>query len=483
MLVLALLAGLGSGSRAASRAAADDLREWPRTCPASNRFGVAVGAVGGGSGTVMDYDVAQLNAGWYQDFVAQIYPPRPAGLGYVQTIRLSDDGPFDDRACSVCPAWDRLRTAVVANPRSLWLIGTEPDSPAQDNILPEHYPRLYHDLYWFLKSVDPACQVAIGAVIQGTPVRLQYLGMILDAYQSQYGTRIPMDVWNTHAYVCREKRQSPGCGDCWGCNIPPGISADIGMDYHGEDMDNMEYWTANVIAMRQFMHDRGYGDLPLIITEYGILFPEELGFPMDRVQTFMLATFDWMMTATDPELGDPNDGGRLVQAWAWMSLDWKYTPHPYTLRTYLFDPDTGEISALGSAYASYTANLTQPAVDLEPLAIRNSEPAPDGTGGQTTTVTVDVTNHGSVTASNVVVSFEKDGTPAGEVTIPSVGAGEVQPASVVWSGLAPGQVLQVTATVGTAVQTPECDLDNNTQGATIVVALDRIYLPFLTWRR
>ena len=87
------------------------------SCSEADRFGVAT------SNWIGDYPVEQLHAGWYSNFNILASPPHPAGMEYVQTIRLSNDGPWSDRACSDCPTWAVLAAVVQANPGSLWLIG------------------------------------------------------------------------------------------------------------------------------------------------------------------------------------------------------------------------------------------------------------------------------------------------------------------------------------------------------------------------
>ncbi|NIN69719.1 MAG: hypothetical protein GTO63_34555, partial [Anaerolineae bacterium] len=99
------------------------------------------------------------------------------------------------------------------------------------------------------------------------------------------------------------------------------------------------------------MKERGERNKPLIVSEYGILMPEEYGFPYEKVREFMYGTFDYFMTATDQALGYPADGNRLVQRWAWYSLS--DTNYP---TGNLFDPDTGLITPLGLAYGSYTSS-------------------------------------------------------------------------------------------------------------------------------
>ena len=78
--------------------------------------------------------------------------------------------------------------------------------------------------------------------------------------------------------------------------------------------------------------------------------PPEYGFPFERVQAFMLAAIDFLMTATDRELGCPADGNRLVQRWAWYSAAGRV----YATGN-LFDPGTGWITPLGQSFAAWAA--------------------------------------------------------------------------------------------------------------------------------
>ncbi len=281
--------------------------------------------------------VERLGAGWYVNWTAQADAPRPNGMEYVQMIRVRD--------ANLSPNGESLELIARQNPGSLWLVGNEPDVPWQDNVSPTEYAAIYHEAYTMLKRVDPTCQVAIAGVSQASALRLQYLDMILDAYVAMYGEMMPVDVWNVHGFILREERGS------WGVDIPLGISVDQGRLFELEDHDNMEIFREQIVAFRRWMEERGEGDKPLIVSEYGILMPSEYGFSEEEVRSFMLATFDFFTTATDPTLGYASDGNRLVQRWAWYSLSDTVYPTGN-----LFDPATGQITTLGLAYGNYTSS-------------------------------------------------------------------------------------------------------------------------------
>lgn len=412
-------------------------------------------------------------------------------MTFVQTIRLSDDGPFPEKACSACPSWSSLTTVIQENPGSLWFIGSEPDR--QEYVRAGRYAELYHEFYTFLKAQDPTCQVGIGGVVQSTPIRLQYLDMILAAYYEDQGVAMPVDVWNIHNYVLRE-------ADDWGGGIPPETDPELGILYAIQEHDMLDPhptdpkklgWKRHITLMREWMRDRGYRDRPLVISEYGILMPDWPGYDYDypRVRDFMLATFDWMLTYADSATGYPADGNRLVQAWAWYSLNYNEPPFQGAVTWYhLFDPDTTAITDLGLDYGAYTAPLTDPfpgTIDLQPTSIWHTPPEPAGSNLVTITIKATIYNGGAETAENVLVRFKRDNTQTSEVTIPSIAAGESEVASVVWSNLTRGQSYQATVIADPNGDFVDCDPFNNSLSISILVTDMRYYLPLIgkNWSR
>jgi hypothetical protein len=292
--------------------------------------------VGAAIGPITRYDVEPLRLGWYLDWSARAAPARPAGAVYAPMIRL--------REGALEPTVEDIAAIAQANPGSLWLVGNEPDVKWQDNVEPAAYARLYHEAYTAIKTADSTAQVAIGGVSQPTPLRLRYLDAILGSYRAQFGVEMPVDVWNVHNFVLQELRGS------WGVDIPPGISDDQGMLYEVNDSDNLEIFRQQIVDFRRWMAQCGYQDYPLIVSEYGVLMPEDFGFSPERVAAFMTGTFDFFSTAADPGLGYPADGYRLVQLWCWYSLD---APPDYYPTSNLFDPQTGAMTAVGQAWVAY----------------------------------------------------------------------------------------------------------------------------------
>ncbi len=463
-------------------------------CTDRDRFGVWHPPLSG----IEAFDVGQLHAGWYNNWSVVENPAHPAGMRFVQLVRIAqgeappdvDAACFDENRPRACPTWDEVEAIAQSNPASLWLIGNEPDT--QDYVDADRYAEIYHEFYTHLKAADPSCQVAIGGVVQPTPIRLEYLDAILEAYETRYGPTpddlpMPVDVWNVHNYVLREKKRYEGCLDCWGCGVPPG-GPDEGELYPIDEHDDLNIWTGHLIAMRQWMKRNGYRDRPLIVSEFGILWPESFGppdYPFDyvRVRKFMLDTFNWMMTTTDDTdtIGYRADDNRLVQAWSWFSLaEDELEGIKIPNASHLFNPDTLAIMPLGVDYGSYTAPLTTPfpgSVDLRPVALLRGLASGSGGGFVEVTIAAKVANDGAAWAQDVLVRFERDGVPAGEATISSIAPGTTETVSVLWTGLTPGQTYEATATVYPDAGTIECNPFNNVYTASVVLGDHWIYLP------
>jgi len=293
--------------------------------------GLPLGAIG-------DYDWSQGLPGWYLNWRVMVSPPQPAGIRFAQMVRIHADG--------FRPALDVITEAARANPGALWLIGNEPDVIWQDNATPEQYAASYGTLYGAIKAADPTAQVAIGGVSQPTPLRMAYLDRILAAYKTQFGREMPVDVWNVHAFILREER------DSWGVGIPPGMEVDRGQLYEISDHADMAIFERQITDFRRWMAERGLRDKPLIVTEYGVLMPESYGFPPELVGQFMTDTFDYFLTAVDPNTGYPADENRLVQAFCWYSVaDTVYAT------SNLFDPETRAITLVGEVFQSYVSQL------------------------------------------------------------------------------------------------------------------------------
>ncbi len=236
-------------------------------------------------------EIASLKAGWYYDWGVRANPVRPNLMEYVQTIRVHQQLTCELYSANahnraICPyavphdyvfspGLDQIAAAARANPGALWLIGNEMDrrdwpGGGQDETLPETYAVAYHDLYHFIKSVDPRARIAIGGVIQATPLRLEYLTKIWNTYQQRYGSPMPVDIWNVHNFILKET------ADDYGAGIPPGSNALQGVTYPTDRTHvDMTIFDQQIRAFRSWMKERGQQNKPLRVR--GVVLARRVG--------------------------------------------------------------------------------------------------------------------------------------------------------------------------------------------------------------
>ncbi len=330
--------------------------------------------------------------------------PNMHSMAYLHLLRSTDlDGD-----------WQTLVGNVVRrNPGLLLVVGNEPDRPGlQDNDWPHEYARTYHDVYDFVKNLDPTAQIAVAGVVQPTPLRLYYLDKVLEEYQKRYGVKMPVDVWTVHAFILREIDPADAENEYenWGAGIPPGVydRKDLAIRYDVEDHGDIQIFKQNLIQFRKWMKWRGYRDKPLIVTEFGILMRPDYPAGDDRVydhefvREFMVDSFDFMRTAKDAEFGYPADGNRLVQSWAWFALNNVVDEeNSGCCNGNLVNHDSGSVTPLGEDFAAYTAKYGS-AKEYVDLALRSVSGAPlqipSGSAGERITVSYSLYNRGNLRA-------------------------------------------------------------------------------------
>jgi hypothetical protein len=356
-------------------------------------------------------DIRSLNAGWYVDWSVRINPERPAGMEYVQMIRVhqvidstkmynatTPCGISVTADRTICPYVDppqyeywppqgRIEQAARTNPGSIWLIGNEMDRPdwrggRMDEMMPGLYAVAYHDLRAIIKKADPKARIAIGGVTLPTPLRLQYLDKVWAEYKKWYGTDMPVDIWNVHNFIgsetCRiEKVGGRNEYSCYSFAVPPGANTNAAPpSYIGRDNLHIDMATfkKQIRDFRAWMKSKGQEKKPLIVSEYGVLYPT-LCVDTDPakkqacvnawnkapggyinledpavVHKFMLDTFHFFATEKDCTLSGV-DECRLVQRWAWFSLQdvgWNFNPHGS-----LFDVNSRAITAAGTKFRTF----------------------------------------------------------------------------------------------------------------------------------
>ena len=303
------------------------------------------------------YDITSMRFGWYVDYNANANPPTPYGMEYAPTVRVkqlkvAEGGGITDCRIGdnyvtpyeyiVSPSISSIQSMATQRPGMTWVIGNEIERidfgsgycSRQDEILPELYAHAYHDIYTAIKAVDQTAKVAIGSMIEFTPLREQYLDRVWAEYSSFYQTTMPVDVWNIHLYMLQENSCSAFPTNCWGAGIPAGLSATSGEQYTFLDNKDFTKTWAQILTLRMWMKNHGQKDKPLITTEYGVNFPawfncpnypDTTGCPFSQEEvrdSMMYPSFDAFLNQTSVELGDSFDGNRLLQRWIWWSADY-----------------------------------------------------------------------------------------------------------------------------------------------------------------
>lgn len=458
IIIIAILIGIAVTLWASTAISAPDL-EAQQFSYANGRFGF------GWTRKVSDVLArgwpAYLNAGWYWDWSARGATALPP-LQYVQTVRLKPVLSGNVQiGYTATPTGTTLLNAIASQPGATWFIGNEPDCSTMDNMRSEWYARAYHDMYYLIKAADPTAKIAAGNIVQPTNQRFMYLDRILAAYQANYNEPLPADLWSIHSYILCEKcypynipSEPFAWGACWVPDWPSRTSSEpYATFYSVYDHWDMDIFTQRIETFRQWMVDNGYRNHPLIIPEYGVLFYEGLvysGATYDaKSREFMYDGFDWMQSARDPLTGYRPDDGRLVQGWAWFSLDHGDYPGGS-----LFDPYTYQPTTMGRDFAAYTALLT-PTAEL--LTLDASITIPDGESGTpniepgtsvTATVNFTVSNSGNIGTEGMIVAKVIGNSPVspthysviGGTTIDYLGCcGDYETVALPWSNYIVGE--------------------------------------------
>jgi hypothetical protein len=285
---------------------------------------------------------------------------------------------------------------------------------------------------------------------------------------------MPADFWNMHLYILPEVLPDGnpngiasialGTDPALGISEPydpdgagpldAKDSCQFGDVYCYAEHDSMEAFREQVVRMRQWMADHGYRNRPLLLSEYSLLLPyaypngdpfsDEFGerFTPERVQAFMTNTFDYMSTASDPELGFPADNNKLVQQWLWFSV------HNFgvgQVSNLINNPTSGTLSNLGQTFRNRVASQA-PTINLYPDRASSLFAFTNITGTVDVTLEAEVGNNGTASAGAFQVTFYSNqgltnmiGTPQTIAAQAMTGCGTRNiTVSVPWSGLGPG---------------------------------------------
>ncbi|MFW6183086.1 MAG: CARDB domain-containing protein [Chloroflexota bacterium] len=464
-----------------------------------------------------------LKVGWYLNF-GRTAPAAPNNAEYVPVISVKQDRDSQGARLQTYTTEPPLTESglgalVDSNPGGLWIVGNEVDRVGiQGDTYPEVYATAYHDVYHFIKDRDPSAQVSNSALVQVTPGRLQYMDLMWDAYLEQYGAPMPVDVWNMHLYILPEKDAN---GEGTGAHIALGTDPDLAILSSGNDPDlcpredvycyaehdDMDIFEQQVRDMRRWMQEKGQRNKPLIISEFSQLYvfvdyddpvnptqcyvQDEYGncFTQERVSNFLNNSFTYLETATDPNLGYPQDGNRLVQQWLWYATG---VPQSETGgSSNLLNESGTALTQVGTAFRDYVNHPDRALhVNLKPEGV-SALPAFTSGGTVTATLSADVINNGNRSAGAPFdVTFYSDSglTQAiGTATVPAATdvlgcARETQRVSVEWSDLSAGRHhFWVEVDSGSAIG--ESNENDNVVRGTLLVDPEQLFVPIIRQTR
>ncbi len=455
--------------------------------------------------------LSEFHAGWYLTFNTRS-PRAHWNVEYVPVVRIKQDRDANGYrlpTVSVAPPLtdDGLGALVDSRPGALWFVGNEPDRVYwQDDTMPDAYARIYHDIYHFIKQRDPTAQVGIAGLVQVTPGRMQYLDIIWETYLNTYGTTMPVDVWNMHLYILPEmKVDGSGSRAAVALGTDPGLAIlenDTGTPdkcprddvYCYAEHDDMNIFAQQVLWMRTWMKEHSQQYKPLVLSEFSTLYPYEIDNPNDpsqcflkdengecftpeRVSQFMEATFQYLETATDPELGYPLDGNRLIQQWLWFAMD-EGVPGSSNR---LIDAQTQRMTTVGERFSEAVAAIPR-YVNLVPAQTSNRV-VTSPTGSAVQEIGVLLRNNGNLDLADTdfTVTFYADSkltSPIGSAVIPAISgcARRPQLASIPWSDATPG-AHRYWYKIDALNQVTESSEADNTGTGFVIIQPQQLFLP------
>ena len=496
--------------------------------------------------------IPTLDAGWYINFSAEPWGQRIYSASFAPVVRIKQirDNGVRSTGYTVTPPLSYtyrddsgvlrqgLGGLIARNPGHYWIVGNEVDvnNDVQDNTMPDVYAKAYHEVYNYIKKADPTAKVAVAGLSMMTPGRLQYLSIVWDTYRTLYGQDMPVDIWNMHLYILEERNPDnpleygdgkialgtdpalaklTSYGNPQFCPAPGDAGPDPRPDVHcRSEHDSVRIFKEQVYAMRQWMKARGQQNKPLIISEYGLLYPymreqdgsyflqDEHGQPFapDRVTKYLRDTLRFLEETKDPNLGYPADENRLVQQWLWYSIvtqpDWSGgSSNLINWDTYASLPpgDPAALTLMGQAFqqeanarvgqsnlvggAAYNvvgfAQQANTGSALLTASFRNS-------GTLSVIKPVTVTFYSDAALTKPIGSVVYDPTTRGAVTGCTWGGRNSEQVSVVWSNLPVGTHQYWAKIDATNVVTESAENDNVTTAGTVVIRQNGLFVPMVS---
>lgn len=356
-----------------------------------DRFGITapLGVVG--------YDLSEIHATSYLDWGKES-SSIPEEIEYIHVLKMRFDSDDNIDETKYLQFKNGLPNLISGNLGDVWIIGNEPDrKDMQDDLTPEKYAERFYEVAKIIRNTDSTAKIGFGSIVQPTSIRIRYLKRSLERLHSiAEENENPMDlidIWTIHAFILNENYVEGS----WGADVPPGFDCsddcyDIFIidDYNYSQTYSIDIFIERIEEFRLWMNSIGERDKPLWITEFGSLFPawedavcygyqdecqdptspnEEWPTIDDNIQ-FMLDSFNFLLNATNENIGLEIDNHKLVQRWYWYSLNGYVKVYPSSEEKFsyggsLYDPDNNkQITKQGLAYKQFIEFLLNPKVYL-----------------------------------------------------------------------------------------------------------------------
>jgi Glycosyl hydrolase catalytic core len=235
----------------------------PQIAPLPRGYGVAVA---GDKGSRADLDL--LGPVWYYDYhaVGADWGSHPRILMVRPADKLSDA---------------ELRHLAAIHPGHWWMLGNEPNDPAQDNQEPAAYARFYAHTTAVIRAADPTAGIMPAGIANADT---QWAAAFRTQYEQMTGAPPQVDAWNIHNYL-----------------LDTADPYDLGE------------FQRRIGKFRAWMAAVGDGDRPLVLSEFGVRYGAGCcNRPLDVLGdglVFMRRAITWL-----------EESGQ-VESWAWFTLD------------------------------------------------------------------------------------------------------------------------------------------------------------------
>lgn len=180
----------------------------------------------------------------------------------------------------------------------------------------------------------PTLEYQVGTNYSGYSYWVTYL----DSIKTIDASKLP-DFYTAHGYMHCAPASPPGNSGWW----------------------NVKYFKTEIKNYRKLMNAQGERNKELIINEFSPLYhdPSIKITAVDYMQ-FLCRTGGFMLTATDPLTGNPNDGNRLVQRWMWYNLNIGFLPDAHFPALALIN-NKNLVTKLGRGYNALASAPAPPA--------------------------------------------------------------------------------------------------------------------------